>query len=192
MNGERVRYPIGTFPDNRMDEYQGGEVQRRYADLYIEHTNSIPTEVIQQRQLQHSNKLVINMFEAFIEEHCPTLRHSSADRYARTLRNAFKEMHSIRLSELSKRDLLEARKRMLDRPGMLVSSMSILRSVLNWAERHEWIAETPWQNMPTSKKPKRDRVLTSEEVLAVWEHMNPILRFLMLTGQRVGEVVALE
>jgi len=192
VNGKRVRYPIATFPNNCLDDYQREEVQRRYADLYIEHTNSIPTEVIQHRQLHHSNKLVINLFEAFIEEHCPTLRPSSADRYIRILRNTFREMHSIRVSELSKRHLLEARERLLDRPGMLVSSMSVLRSVLNWGERHEWIAESPWQNMPASKKPNRNRVLTPEEILAVWDYMNRVLRFLLLSGQRVGEVLMLQ
>lgn len=192
VNGERVRYPIATFPDNRLDDFQRDEVQRRYADLYIEHTNSIPTEVIQHRQLANSNKLVINLFTAFLEEHSPTLRQSSQDRYRRILMNTFREMHSIRVSELNKSHLLDARKRLLDTPGMMVSSMSVLRSVLNWAERNEWITETPWQNMPVSKKPKRNRVLSAEEIGIVWEHMNPILRFILLTGQRVGEVVGME
>jgi len=192
VNGERVRYPIATFPDNRLDDFQREEVQRRYADLYIEHTNSIPTEVIQHRQLQHSNKLVGNLFESFIQHHVSTLNASTRKVYIQRLRSTLKDMHSIRLSDLGKRHLLDAHNGLSDTPGQQSTAMAVLRNCLNWAEQNDWIAETPWRNMPTAKKGKRNRVLKQDEILEVWECLNPMLRFILLTGQRVGEVVALQ
>ncbi len=191
-DGKRIRYPIATFPDNKLDEYQREEVQRRYADLYVQHTNSVPTEVIEKRQLANTNKLVKNLFDAYIEEHLPTLRKATREQHTRVLNNTLKDMHSIRLADLSKRHLLDARRALNGKPGMQRGAMDVLRGCLNWGEKHEWIAESPWRNMPATKSNKRTRVLKPDEIKAVWDYLNPMLRFILLTAQRSDEVMDLE
>jgi integrase len=70
--------------------------------------------------------------------------------------------------------------------------MSVLRSCLNWGVQHEYLEESPYKNMPRATTSKRDRVLTPSEITKLWSHLKPILKFTLLTGQRVGEVVAMK
>jgi integrase len=191
-SGIQVRVPIGTFPSNKIDDYQRGEVQRRYADHYIEHTNSIPTAVIQQRQLSNRGKLVGNLFNAFIDEHLPTLRPETQSGNKRLLNNTLRPLHSIPLEDFGKHHILEVRRSLNARSGMQTTAMGVLRSCLNWGVQNEYLSESPFKNMPKAVTNKRTRVLKPQEIVALWKHLPPMLRFVLLTGQRVGEVVAMK
>lgn len=65
----------------------------------------------------------------------------------------------------------------------------------NWCVRHEYLDRNPFQFL-TAKFGQRSRVLTPEELKAVWHYDRPpysdIVKLLILTGQRVGEIAKLE
>jgi hypothetical protein len=191
-NGIRVRLPIATSPSNKIDDHQRGKVQSRYANLYIEHTSNIPTEIIQQYQLSNSGKLVRNLFDAYIEEHLPILRPTTRYYNQRVLDGTLESLHNLPLASLSKQHLLEVRKSLSDRPAQQRNAMSVLRACLNWGVQHEFIEESSYKNMPKNSNTKRQRVLTPVEITKLWLHLKPIHKFLLLCGQRVGEVVAMQ
>ena len=176
--GQGVRVPIATFPNNKLDDHQRGDVQRKYQELYIS------MEVG-----SNSTDTVGDLFQAYLTEHCPTLRSGKA--YQGVLNNTFKEIHGVRLRDLKKRHLLDMHKSLSDRQGLQTSAMRVLRGVLNWGVQHEWLDASPWQDMPKYKSRKRQRVLKDSEIEALWPHLNPILRFILLSGQRIGEVIAM-
>jgi integrase len=71
------------------------------------------------------------------------------------------------------------------------------RACYQWANKRGSLAANPFQNLPLAPVAKRERVLTKDEMRAVWEAtcgagtFNAIVRMLMLTGQRREEVTAM-
>jgi integrase len=71
------------------------------------------------------------------------------------------------------------------------------RACYQWASKRGSLATNPFQNLPLAPVAKRDRVLSTDEMRAVWEAtcgtgaFNAIVRMLMLTGQRREEVTAM-
>jgi integrase len=76
---------------------------------------------------------------------------------------------------------------------------SIVRKFFNWAVENDLIANSPIAGIkPPNPESARDRVLTDEELKAVWREaervghpFGPILQLLILTGQRRGEVTGM-
>ena len=75
-----------------------------------------------------------------------------------------------------------------------------LRGFFRWCVRSDYIERSPIeaQQLP-AKAISRDRVLTAEELAAVYKKartypypFGPIVSLLVLTGQRRGEITALE
>jgi integrase len=73
-----------------------------------------------------------------------------------------------------------------------------LRTFFGWCERRDYIAASPIRKLTKPHKEKdRKRTLTDKELAAVWnacedDSFGKIVRLLILTGQRRGEIAALE
>ncbi len=65
------------------------------------------------------------------------------------------------------------------------------RVFMNWCVRNELVEKNPFLHIPV-KYGKRDRVLTSDEIRAVWNYEHPVysdvVKLLLLTGQRRSEI----
>jgi integrase len=76
---------------------------------------------------------------------------------------------------------------------------SIVRKFFNWCVENDLLANSPVANVrKPNPETSRDRVLTDEELKAVWLAANkikypfgPVLQLLILTGQRRGEVAGM-
>ena len=76
---------------------------------------------------------------------------------------------------------------------------SIVRKLFNWAVENDLIANSPVAGIkPPNPETSRDRVLTDDELRAVWQEagrlgypFGSILQLLILTGQRRGEVTGM-
>ena len=71
------------------------------------------------------------------------------------------------------------------------------RACFQWAVRRGSLEANPFANLPLTPVTKRDRVLTDEELRAIWVatgglgSFNSIVRMLILTGQRREEVASM-
>ena len=71
------------------------------------------------------------------------------------------------------------------------------RACYQWAIKRGSLASNPFQDLPLAPVAKRERVLTDDELRAIWEatvgpgSFNAIVRMLMLTGQRREEVTGM-
>src|SRR5262249_49507190 len=76
---------------------------------------------------------------------------------------------------------------------------SVVRKLCNWAVERDFISVSPCVGVkPPSAERSRDRVLTDEELARVWGAADrlsypfaALIRLLVLTGQRRGEVAGL-
>jgi integrase len=101
-----------------------------------------------------------------------------------------------RLSDVTPRDI----NRILD--GLSSCSrdqcLASFRPFFKWCIRRHYLDKSPCELMTLGKAPKRARVLNDEEQSALWTaaeqiggHFGTIVRLLVVTGQRRGEIAAL-
>ncbi|MCM2505787.1 tyrosine-type recombinase/integrase [Aureimonas altamirensis] len=105
-----------------------------------------------------------------------------------------------KMTAVTKRDVLDIIEAKAE-AGFLVQSnrlLALLRKLGNWAVAEDYIAASPAAGVkPRSKPVSRDRVLSEDEVAAIWKALpgaalrgvtRDVFRLLLLTGQRSGEV----
>ena len=87
-----------------------------------------------------------------------------------------------------------------DAPIMANRVHSIARKLFNWAVENEIVAASPIAGVkPPAEEASRDRVLSDDELRVVWcaadktgPPFGPLVKLLILTGQRRGEVAGME
>ena len=83
------------------------------------------------------------------------------------------------------------------KPAMARSTAAYGRSCYQWAVKRGSLSANPFMGLSLAAAVKRERVLTNDELRAIWRATarpgpyNAIVRMLMLTGQRRGEVAGM-
>lgn len=97
------------------------------------------------------------------------------------------------IADLKPRDIL-AKLRAIPAPMEKRYTFIVARSFFNWCVANHYLDASPMARLePPPKGPSRERVLTQDELKAVWEACpddayGNIVRLLILTGQRRGEI----
>ena len=102
-----------------------------------------------------------------------------------------------KLHELTPHDLNKNVEKLDDTPAQQRYAYVVLRAFLRWAHRKHYLDRNPMERMkmPHPYVP-RTRVLTNKELRLIWnaagdETFGRIVKLLILTGQRVGEITKL-
>ena len=117
----------------------------------------------------------------------------------RLLRQHLRTYLTTPAGEFSKVDLRDVRDRLLeaDTPGAANKVLSSFGPVLRWAAAEDLVSANFTSAIRRTPEIARSRVLTKSEIVAVWHacnrlgHYGRLIRFLLLTAQRIGEGVAL-
>ncbi|HEY2070399.1 MAG TPA: site-specific integrase [Rhizomicrobium sp.] len=116
--------------------------------------------------------------------------------YTRIL-NCYFRFGDTKLGELKPHDLKASLERLADTPAMRRYAFATVRAFLRWAHRQHYLDQSPMERMqaPRPSRP-RTRILTDEEIVRVWNASGEntcgrIVRLLILTGQRRGEITRL-
>jgi integrase len=139
----------------------------------------------------------------FIEKHVRrSNKPSTAKEYVRLLDKEIVEpWRGRRLSDVSRRDVNWLLDKVVERGAPVAANrvLAILRKFCRWAVSREIIEHSPCDGVMTrSAETPRDRVLNDRELRLIWRAADalgwpyaPIIRLLILTGQRRGEVVGM-
>jgi integrase len=83
-------------------------------------------------------------------------------------------------------------------PIMANRVLALIRKIFNWGIERDIVETSPCLRVkPPAPEKSRDRWLSHEEIRAVWEALGsepvcaPVFKVLLLTGQRLGEVLAM-
>ena len=126
-------------------------------------------------------------------------RQSYALEAVRAIRRAFPKRLGLPAADLDRASVVRALDD-LARSGkiaMAARTAAYGRSCYQWAVKRGALDVNPFSNVPLAPVAKRDRVLTDSELAAVWRAANGagafdrIVRMLILTGQRRGEVAGM-
>jgi len=141
-----------------------------------------------------------DLAELYMEKEVPKLvrPEERANLIRKQILPAWKDRH---LSALRRGDLTSLTDAALEsgRPAAANRIFEVVQRLFNWAQARGDIAANPFIKMPPpAKKRARDRVLEMQEIRKLWrawddldDHSRAILRLLLLSGQRRGEVVGM-
>ena len=176
----------------------------RYPVLKLAEAREQAKRVLAERTLGQDRPRTITFSEAlelFLETHCRlNNKPSTAGETERLLRKHFKGLRQRQLADVRPQDISGIMDRLLATPGTANGAFKAVRAFFKWAVRRHYIAHSPCEGMQLPSKPNtKDRVLDDTELAAVWwaagQHSYPygsIVRLLILTGQRRGEIAALQ
>jgi len=182
MYGARRRLKVlGAYPGMPLAE------ARRQAKVILNSPHVEPSTITFSQALK-----------TFLETHAARLRASSRRELSRTLNKHFAPaLGAKRLSTLTGRDVSRVLDKLLSTPGEAAHAFKDARTFFRWSVGRGYIARSPCEGMmPPAPYTPRERVLTDQELRAVWQAATDypfaaILRLLILTGQRRGEIAAL-
>lgn len=150
---------------------------------------------------RRSAPTVIELFEDYMRRHAKLNKRESSWSEDQRLFKANVEpvWGKIKAADIRKRDCVELLDRYTDRPALCQNLLSLMRKVYNFAVEKDVLERSPFLGVRSPVKVEsRTRVLTEEEVRELWtnalpdaamsEDIKKIIKILLLTGQRVGEV----
>jgi integrase len=141
-----------------------------------------------------------NLIDQFAKRHLSTLR--SGETVKRELdRHVVAVWGDRDIHEIKKRDVIDLLDRIAD-SGRVVTANRVrayLNKFLSWCVERDILDTSPAMGVkPVAKEKSRDRVLSNDEIRWLWEACNReghpwghLGKLLLLTGQRVGEVVGM-
>lgn len=134
--------------------------------------------------------------EEFLGEKSQTLKPRTLQDYKYHLDRHFR-YGETKLTDLTPHDLQRSLSRLAHAPAHRSDAFVTVRVFINWAYRRHYFDRNPMERMQCPKGYRaRDRVLSDEELARVWKAardgtFGQIVKMLILTGQRVGEITQL-
>ena len=129
-----------------------------------------------------------------------------ADSEARNKPRTYEEYHRLlnrhfgftkSLGEITRRDIMQVIEKLQKTPAEAHHAYVAMRTMMNWSHKQGFIDHSPVPPRSYSA-PARSRILTDEELKLVWQRAEAvgypygtIIRLLILTGQRRGEIAEL-
>jgi integrase len=148
------------------------------------------------RKAEHESLTLDALFAQWQTIRLSDRRESYAAEAVRAVRYAFPKQLNAPAADLSRAAVV----RVLDgltkdgKAAMAARTAAYGRACYSWAVKRGSLNANPFLNLPLAPVEKRERVLTDEELRAIWQAtggpgpFNAIVRMLMLTGQRREEV----
>ncbi|HEY8949890.1 MAG TPA: tyrosine-type recombinase/integrase [Rhizomicrobium sp.] len=134
--------------------------------------------------------------EEYLAQLKPTVRWRTHADYGYILKRHFR-YGATRLSEVSPHEIQKTIDKLAATPAMQQRAFVVLRTFIHWAHRKHYFEQSPMVRMkaPHSYVP-RERILTEDELRSVWnaagdDDFGRIVKLLILTGQRRGEITGL-
>jgi integrase len=131
--------------------------------------------------------------------HLTSKRPSYAAEAVRALRNAFPRYLDLPAADLDRATTVKTLDAMARKgsSSMAARTAAYGKAAYGWAVKRGALSVNPFLNLPVAPAPRRERVLSDDELAAVWRAadgpgpFNGIVRLLLLTSQRREEVAGM-
>jgi integrase len=192
VNGRKRRIPLGSC--NSITLAQARELTRGYMVQV-----ALGNDPFFARKSAKRDALTLEeLLESWQTLHLATRRPRYAGEAVRALRYAFRDHLALPAGDLSRKAVIGA----IDAMALKKSASTALlvaygKALFNWAIKRDVLASNPFVNLAVAPTRKRERVLSDEELAAIWRATdgvgayNAIVMMLILTGQRRSEVSAM-
>lgn len=193
-SGRERRYTIGSFPDWKTAAARAEAAELKKA---IDRGED-PLAVV---EADRGAKTVADLATRFTEEHLPKTRPSTAKNYTLLL-NKFilPELRHHKVAEVTYSDVDGLHRKVTKggAPYQANRSVAVLSKMFSLAIKWGWRGDNPARGVERNPEEKRHRYLSPAELLKLTEALGHaedkqaanIIRLLLLTGARSGEVMA--
>jgi integrase len=197
-DGKRARLTIGTYPATTLAGARGKAMDAR---AHVERGQDPRITLAGHGAAEMT---VAGLVEAYLADPDKAARRSNAESARRLRKNVVPLIGAVRVADVRRRDIRKVTDAILQR-GKPVETMRVfedVRGMLRWAVEAEFLEVTPIAGMakPGGGRP-RNRVLTDGELSTLWNGLSSalarskssqrIIRFCLVTAQRVGEVAGI-
>lgn len=126
----------------------------------------------------------------------PKLAQSTRAQYKYSGEVLKRKLAQFEPTEVKARHVAQIKQSLADTPNMANRVLSVLRQVFDYAVERQMIDANPCIGVPRLAEAKRQRLLSDDEWLAIYEkagaRLQVIMRLQYLTGQRIGDVLAIK
>jgi integrase len=177
----------------------------RYPIISLAQARMKAKEILAQRTLglhQPKTMRFEAAYELFKSEHCTGKRERTSRDYQRMIDVHFlSRLKHDRLSDITYETVIGIADKLADRPSEQAHALSVARTFFRWCARppRRYIAHSPLEGLQLSLAKPRRRVLTDAELVKIWNAAEvqsypygAVVQLLILTGQRRGEIAALQ
>jgi integrase len=193
--GRERRFTIGAFPDWKVAaaREEAKQLKRR-----IDRGEDPMAEV----EADRGAKTVADMCKRFEEEHLPKTRPATARDYRAIIKNEIKPaMKNLKVVDVTFSDVDDLHRKITKRGAPYVANrtVAVLSKMFSLSINWKWRTDNPAKGIERNQEEKRHRYLSGKELaalsIALAEHKDQqaanIVRLLLLTGARRGEVQAM-
>jgi integrase len=193
--GRQRRYTIGRYPELTVAaaRVDAGQLRARIRD------NHDPMEERRQSRLEPT---LGDLATEYLERHATLNKRPSSLRMDRQMIESFIRpgIGKLRLSAVGRRDIEALHLSLKSTPYAANRLLSLLSKMFNLGIQWKWAADNPARGVPRFQESRRERWLTTEEILRFRGALDSYadrnaanaLRLLLLTGSREGEVLKAE
>jgi integrase len=150
----------------------------------------------------HARLKATETFEAVVRRHLDDKRKEMRPRsFAQVERHLLKQakaLHSLQFEKISRQDIAACVRSVRDNSGVPSGNRvsSSLSGLFSWAMNEGLVENNPVIGLKRPQEKTRERVLDFAELRLIWnaledDHYGAIIKLLMLTGQRAGEIAGL-
>ena len=196
IGGRLLKHTLGSWPDIGLTEAR--TAARKSLDEVARGRD--PRSRAVGAYLDPGRDLFETVAAEFAERHLKTLKTSGPAEAM--LLPVVRQWAGRKIGEITRRDVIELIDKIADRGAGIMANrtLALVRKLFNWARSRDIIDRSPCDGVKApAPETKRDRVLSDEELVAVWRAANsslgypfgPLVKLLILTGQRREEVTAM-
>jgi integrase len=202
IDGRLRRYTLGSFPAIKPAQ------ARREASGTLDRVRAGIDPTVEKRERRYARPPEADTFGAVAEDYLAKhlAKNAVATTYVEARRilekDALPRWHDRPIASITRRDVLELIDAIGARGAEIGANRMLarLRALWNWAIEKDRAVQSPLSRMkaPTKERP-RDRVLSDDELCWLWgacelvgAPFGPLIKLLVLTGQRRDEVASLE
>lgn len=198
IDGKRRCMNLGQYPEVTLetarDKFEIARKQVKNGIDPLEHAEHVQEE-------RRKAPTVSELFADYLTRHAKINKRESSWREDERLFNVNVEpaWGKRKAADIKKRDCIALLDSYTDRPALCHNVMKLTRKVFNFAVEKDILENTPFTGV---KVPvdlvSRERILSNSEIGKLWaselpkaamsDEVKRIIKFLLLTGQRVGEV----
>ncbi len=203
-DSKRYRMKIGTFPEMGLTEAR--KSARVHIGKSLSGENPAAGKKHETQKRITGGKDIAWLLDEWIKRHCnENVKPKTTDNYRQILTTHFlPQCADMPISSITKRDIINVLDNIKDEAsaGMAERVRLYASAMFNWAASEDIIDVPPTYALKARAKiQSRERVLSDDEVRAVWKacgeyrrgesSYGPFIRMLIITGQRRSEIAAM-
>ncbi len=170
----------------------------RYPDWTLQKARLKAKQLLLQKSAPHRVSLETAL-DLFVETYLkPKNRASTAKETERILRKHLVRLFHKSVEDITKHDITDILRQLGKTPSTANHLFTASRTFFRWAHRNDYVQVSPLSGLTIpNRRNSRSRVLSDDELKCIWKAttepttFNKIVRLLLLTGQRRGEIAAL-